>query len=242
MNLPEVKKQNEIMNNREIRICVPITGRNLGEFIGNMEKARRLSGLVELRSDFIEGLQPSDVSLIRKKAVQESIFTCRKKTEGGKFGGREQQRIAILNEALGLSFNYVDIELSTLQEDKIDLSRKGKTKLIVSHHDFEGTPNEIVLRKIIGDMKERNPDIIKVATQVINPEDNYKLFRLMLDDSIGLPRILIGMGKLGEITRIIGPILGNYLTFASMNNQVTAQGQIDINQLRRIYKLMGVKS
>ena len=242
MNLLEAHHQEESTRENGIRICIPVIGKSVREFIGNMKKAQRLSNLVELRTDFIESLKPTDILLVRQNTGQESIFTCRRKTEGGRFDSSERERIAIIDEALRLGFGYVDIELSTLEKNQLDLTIRGKTKLIVSYHNFEETPDEVVVRKLIENMKKYNPDIIKVATQVVSPDDNYKLFKLMLDESIGLPRILIGMGELGIITRIIGPILGNYLTFASTNNQVTAPGQIDINRLKRIYKLIGVIS
>lgn len=55
-----------------------------------------------------------------------------------------------------------------------------------------------------------------------------------------LNTIIEDMGKLGKTTRIIGPILGGYLTFASVQNKVTALEQIEINQLKKVYRLMGL--
>lgn len=236
----EQPKLKQIRRKTEIRICIPVIGKSMGEFIDNMRIAQSVSNLIELRVDFIEDIKLQDIAQIKRNIDQESIFTCRRRNEGGQFQGSEVKRIAIIEKALNLGFDYIDIELSTLNENQLDLSKKGKTKLIVSFHNFEETPNEDVLRAIIENMKKYQPDIIKIATQVIKPEDNYKLFRLMLTEMVDLQRIIIGMGKLGKITRIVGPVLGCYLTFASVQDQISAQGQIDINQLRKIYKLMRI--
>lgn len=242
MTLVERNPQSEPLNRgNEIRICVPVIGESVDEFIGNVKMTQQLSDLIELRTDYINGLKQEDIPLIRENIDQKSIFTCRIKTQGGKFKGSEQERIAIHNEALGLGFDYIDIELLTLKENQLDLSKRGKTKLIVSDHNFDKTPQESTIRKLIKEMKRYNPDIVKIATQVVSPNDNNRLFRLMLDEAIDIPRIIIGMGELGKLTRIFGPLLGSYLTFASAGNQATAKGQIEVGQLRKIYESMGYK-
>ena len=223
---------------KNIRICTVIIGNNLDQFLENLDKAQRISEFLELRVDYIKNLKAGDISVIKKNLKKEAILTCRKKTEGGRFKKSEEERIIIIEKALNLGFGYVDIELSTLEEHRLNLSRKEKTKLIVSHHDFEKTPDEETLKKLIKTMKKHHPDVIKIATRVIKPADNFKLFRLILDKKIELPRIIIGMGKQGKVTRILGPVLGSYLTFASVGEQITAQGQININQLEKIYKLI----
>jgi len=223
-----------------VKICIPIVGVSMDQFIGNMRSVQGVAKFIELRTDFVEGLKPQNISQIKHNVNRESIFTCRRSDEGGKFQGSEEERVAILKEALSLGFDYIDIELSTLQERRLDLSSRGKTKVIVSYHNFEGTPEEDTIRKIIQTMKKHQPDIIKIATQIVRPEDNDKLFRLMLDETLGLPRIIIGMGELGKITRVFGPVVGSYLTYASTDDQETAPGQIDINNMRKIYRLIGV--
>jgi len=51
------------------------------------------------------------------------------------------------------------------------------------------------------------------------------------------PLVVIGMGQLGKITRIAGPLLGSLFTYASHDKgKETAEGQIDHMLLRKIFK------
>jgi 3-dehydroquinate dehydratase-1 len=47
--------------------------------------------------------------------------------------------------------------------------------------------------------------------------------------------IVLGMGDKGKITRVLQPYLGGYLTFASLDGSNSAPGQIDYNDLEKLY-------
>ena len=72
---------------------------------------------------------------------------------------------------------------------------------------------------------------------VNNHSDIAKLVRLMVKKTLNQKRIVIGMGGKGKITRIIGPLMGNYLTYASTEFGQSAPGQIEIRKLKEIYNL-----
>src|SRR3989338_2103945 len=65
-----------------------------------------------------------------------------------------------------------------------------------------------------------------------------KIYRLLTNKPHTEERIVIGMGEFGKMTRILGPMLGSYLTYASTPYGESAPGQIDINELKEIYKLL----
>lgn len=223
-------------NNHKIIICIPVVGENLTGFLSNLEKAQRISDFVELRVDYLKNLRWQDIGIIKKNVRKKAIFTCRKKDEGGRFNQDESARLKIIDTAINLGFDYVDVELSTLQE-KHDLARNNNTKMIISYHNLQKTPSLIYLKKIINKMKHTNPAIMKIATFVRNEEDNSKLFRLMLEKNKNEERIIIGMGEKGKITRILGPVLGSYLTFASTFLGETGSGQINYEKLKNFYKI-----
>ena len=76
-------------------------------------------------------------------------------------------------------------------------------------------------------------DIIKIATNVINDNDNIELVKLLINKDKDI--IVLGMGEKGKITRIISPLLGGYLTFASVDGNISASGQISLSDLIHIY-------
>lgn len=207
---------------KKIKICTPVIGKTLKEFLKNLDRVQEVSEMVELRIDKIKNLSEQDLKLIRTKTVKEVIFTSRRKE--------------IILKALKLEFDYVDVDLSLIKELKLLKSKK--TKIIVSFHDFKKTPNIQDLTKIINRMREWKVEIIKIATMVNNDQDIGNLVKILLNKKENEKIIVIGMGEKGKITRILGPLLGSFLTFASTQYGETAPGQIDIEKMKNIYKLL----
>lgn len=218
-----------------VRICLVVTGKTLDEFLNNLVAAERESDLVEMRADYISGLKSTDIDIIRQKSTKPSIFTCRKQEEGGKYNGTEKSRLDIIRHAIDLGFDYIDVEYSTLKNLKID---KKNSKLIASFHDFEKTPPYWELTRLVFDMKQTNADIIKIATMVTKEYDLQVLYRILLSKKPSENQIIIGMGQLGKQSRILGPLLGSYLTYAATDTSATAPGQININAMKTIYSLL----
>src|SRR5258708_5018969 len=102
---PDRQKPEQKNIGKETRICVPVVGSSMAEFMRNMRNAQGLSNLIELRVDYIEGLKPQDVARIRDNVAHEAIFTCRRPEEDGKFKGPDEKRIAIIEEALQRGFD-----------------------------------------------------------------------------------------------------------------------------------------
>lgn len=223
-----------ILNMNQIRICTVVTGQNIDEFVRNLDTIQNISDLIELRIDFIEDLKIDDITVIKSKTKKPAIFTCRKQEEGGHFTGTEHQRIEILKKAIETEFKYVDIEYSTMQSQTFE--ENSNTKFIISYHNFKETPKYWELTKLIFDMHSCNADIIKIATQVNTDYDVQILFRALLSKKPEDNQIIIGMGEKGKQTRILGPLLGSYLTYASTEISETAPGQIHIEKLKSLYK------
>ena len=218
-----------------IRICTPVIGYTLEEFLGNLKKTQEISDFVELRVDYINNLSLDDILVIREKTKVLSIFTCRKKEEGGKFQGDEKEQVKILQKAISLGFDHIDIELSTMKDFQF---KHVKTKLIISYHNFAETPSYWDMQSIIYEMNSFKPDILKIATMMKEEYESTKIYRLLTNKPHTEERIVIGMGEKGRMTRILGPLLGSYLTYASTQYGESAPGQIEVKNLKAIYKLL----
>ena len=46
------------------------------------------------------------------------------------------------------------------------------------------------------------------------------------------------MGAVGRMTRILGPLLGSYLTYAATPWGESASGQIQIEELKKVYNTL----
>lgn len=210
-----------------MRIAIPITASTMDEALEDIDKAAEVADIIELRIDY---MQNPDLERLLAHSSLPKIVTNRTQYEGGKFQGSEEKRIAYLQEAISLGVEYVDIELNHFRP----LDKKS-TRLIVSYHNFEQTPEDLdeIYKRIVN----KGADIVKIATKAQNYEDNLRMLNLIANsdrDTIG-----ICMGKEGIITRVLGPVYGGYLTFASLGEgKSSAPGQLTADELREAWRFL----
>lgn len=192
---------------------------------------------MELRLDVIKNLTSQSaadiIHTIKELSDVPIILTNRTKDEGGFFNKTEEERIKILSDNASL-VEITDIELSTnelLRQQVIN----NANKTIISYHNFEKTPSQEFLQNII-DEAVKIGDIPKVAVKPEKIEDTYILLKLLMKNR-GI--IAISMGKIGSYTRVISPILGSPVTYASVNDE-SAPGQLDIETTSEMIKKLKI--
>ena len=204
-------------------ICISISEKDKARLI------ERLSG-VDLAEIRLEALSPTvdDVKEIFSQPAR-LVATMRPGNHS------DEERLRILAAAIGAGAAYVDIELDSstiVREGVLAAARKSGCQVIVSHHDFEQTPDGEQLRKIVGECFAVGADIAKIACLANSRADAARILGLLDGEK---PVIAIGMGKLGRITRVAAPLLGSPFTYASQGEgQGTAEGQIEARELRTI--------
>jgi 3-dehydroquinate dehydratase/shikimate dehydrogenase len=215
-------------------ICVPIISETTERAIEDMNRAIPFADLIEIRADYIKNPDLKSILSAKKKPV---IITIMPKHENGKFVGPEEERIALLKQAIDLGADYIDINLGCPGLEGLLKNRKG-TKAIVSYHSFKDTPHD--LPGICRALEAQGADIIKIATFANRLSDNLKMLNLIKESETDI--IGICMGELGEISRVLAPLYGSYLTFASLEKgQESAPGQIPAETLKNIYRLEDIK-
>ena len=205
-------------------ICLSIAGISYDECL-------QLAGsepFVEFRFDLLEFSLVQVQNTVR--ASNRCIATCRPGTMTG------QERIQVLEEAIGAGADFIDLEIESdavYRENLITRARSAGTEIILSYHNFESTPGPDELNRIVEECSESGADIIKIACQVNQTEDLLNLVQLYRN---ARRMIVIGMGEKGMISRVAAPFLGAEFTFASMGrDQETAPGQISRDRLNGIY-------
>jgi 3-dehydroquinate dehydratase/shikimate dehydrogenase len=208
-------------------ICVSIgRGRHRHMIAEHKHLVEQGARLVELRLDYISG----EVNI--KRLVSDRpcpvVITCRRPQDGGKYNGPEEQRQLLLRTAIAEGVEYVDLE-----EDVAGLiPRFGRTKRIVSMHDFRKTPENI--EEIHRRLLTRDPDIVKMSTMANHPHDNLRMLRLSRESKV--PTIGLCMGDIGIPTRILAGKFGSPLTYATFSHERTlAPGQLSFQQMNEIY-------
>ena len=162
------------------------------------------------------------------------IVTNRRREEGGGFTGTEAERVAILEEAARLGADYVDIETATDPALKAELRAAlagGTTKLIVSWHDFSGTPSAEFLKAKLAACMADAPAIVKIVTHAGAAADCLRVLELIpRARQKGQAIIAFCMGSAGKISRIMAPLLGSAISYASLEpEEASAPGQLTIH-------------
>ncbi len=220
-------------------ICVPITSKTVTEAIDNIKKAENVADIIELRVDYLKN---PDLKVLLEATQKQVIVTCRKKNEGGLYDGDEKGRVDLLLNAIAAGADYVDVELSTPEPLFEELKKKqDQTRLILSYHNFEQVPEGLQI--IFDRMLQKGCEIIKIAVMANSIDDNLKIFDIIeqaKDKSINI--IAFCMGEYGEISRILSPIFGSYLTFGSLSRGMeSAPAQIPADILKNIYRVNELK-
>lgn len=209
-------------------ICVSIgRGRHRYLIAEHKHLAEHGAKLVELRLDYIQ----SAVNLNRLLPERPCpvVITCRRERDGGKWARSEEQRQLLLRQAIVAGIEYVDLE----EDIAAKIPRFGKTKRIISYHDFNETPED--LAGLHARLAALDADVVKIATMVNHPHDNLRLLRLCRDSKV--PTVAIGMGEAGTPSRILCKRFGAPFTYAALDaGKLLAPGQLSFQQMKEVYR------
>lgn len=195
------------------------------------QEAREFADIVEFRMDKaedpIEQLRDYNGNL-------PVIATNRTRWFGGK--AEDTGRLDTLFAASRFDFvEAVDIELETARSGDWILNqfRDNDVELIISHHDFESTPDKDILIAIIEQCAAYG-DVAKVATLPQNKEDTLTSLGAINEvTQRGINAAGISMGEIGSHTRVVGHLYGSQIGYAPLESDNTeyAPGQIPIKKL-----------
>ncbi len=223
-----------------LRICVPVVEATVNRARGKYQRAARKGLWTEIRLDYLEEPTPNLPKLFRT-LPGPVIVTNRLGAEGGRWQGSEADRRRLLEEALNLGVTCLDVELAADALFRQEIAaRRGKTKLILSWHDFVGTPDAIRLEAVLAEMLDADADIIKLVTMAQLPEDNVRLLSLIPKAKAqGKEIIAFCMGPLGKWSRVAAPLMGSFLSFAPFSKSgASAPGQLTVNDLKKVWRTL----
>ena len=159
--MPNHRKQKTENRKQPLRICVPVVEASTNRARSKYLRAARKGLWAELRLDYLE--QPELKRLFRTHPGPV-IATNRLKEEGGRWTGSEAERRTVLEEALALGADYLDVELAADSAWRREMwERRGSAKIILSWHDFSGTPDTDRLEEILQKMLAQEADVIKMV-------------------------------------------------------------------------------
>ncbi|MFB6490307.1 MAG: type I 3-dehydroquinate dehydratase [Thermoproteus sp. AZ2] len=194
---------------------------------------------IEARLDPYRGDWRAASELLAKLAQSKVVIaTIRSKEEGGLFRGGEEERLGAYLRALEAGPQYVDVELNSEIKEEV-VKAKGTSKIILSVHDFSGTPPLATLKSWADAAVGAGADVVKIATTARSWEDNFALLSLI--GSAQKPTVAFAMGPLGLLSRVFAPLMGAPFTYAALDKPA-APGQLPYGAMEAIYASLGLYS
>jgi 3-dehydroquinate dehydratase/shikimate dehydrogenase len=226
------------MAERQARICAVITEPTVKEAREAIQRAATVADLIELRLDYLRDFdfnEPARLSALLQPKPLPVIVTCRAPDEGGQQTIDEGVRLRLLAAALEQGADYCDIEAAHYDEPA--MMRLDSSRLIVSYHNFNETPSDLMA--IYDHLVTRPAAIHKITVRAGDLSDSLAVFRLLdRAASEGRRVIAIAMQEAGMLTRILGPSHGSFLTFGSLaRGHESAPGQMTCDELRDVYRV-----
>ena len=206
----------------------------LGADLESAVRMRRLPDLFELRLDRLAGIADQVESAL-PKLRKPLIITARHPHEGGARELRLRERRDLLSRFLNHA-DYVDIELRSAAalRSLLKLAANKNVGRIISFHNFKSTPSVRLLAKKTREAKSHGADIFKVATRTDTPMELGRLLEFMAGSRLNLALAVMGIGKLGAISRVMLARAGSVLIYASVGAASDVQGQLSLERLRAL--------
>jgi 3-dehydroquinate dehydratase-1 len=203
--------------------------------VNSARKAKQLGAdILELRIDLLSQ-KPQGILEELKKLELPVIIANRMADQGGSWQASEDERIRELLVLLPLA-DAVDIELCARDRDSVvNKARKAGKTVIISTHDFQKTPENMVMDGIIRESMEAGADIAKLAVMPGSLLDVLRLLEVTLHAKG--PVCTIAMGATGKHSRIIAPVYGSVMTYGYVDTP-TAPGQLRIDELKNLLKML----
>lgn len=210
------------------KTCISIAVNDQKSLSDSIDIASKKADLIEVRFDYIQKDELDKAIEIASNIKERTIFTCRRREEGGKFEGSEEERIDILKRFIDIKPLLVDIEYNTLLNHKFDADN-----ILVSWHNFEYTPSNEELSKQLSKMLKFSNNV-KIVTFAKNFIDNISvlgLYNQITDEKL----VAFCMGEFGMASRVLSMLYGSPFTYTTLDKPV-APGQLQIDQLKEALK------
>jgi 3-dehydroquinate dehydratase-1 len=197
-------------------------------------RMRKPPDLFELRLDRLAGLA-DEVETVLPRLRTPLIITARDPREGGAHKLRLRQRRDLLARFLSHA-DYIDVELRSARTLRafLAIAKAKNVRRIISFHDFKSTPSARLLVAKAQNAKALRADIFKVATRTDTPTELGRLLEFITKNRVNVRLAVMGIGRLGDISRVLLARAGSLLIYASLGPAPDVEGQLSLEQLRAL--------
>jgi 3-dehydroquinate dehydratase / shikimate dehydrogenase len=218
------------------KLIVSLKGYPWLELQQQIQQAEPLADWIELRLDLMPHYELSQLVAFVQSISTPIIWTLRTITQGGDFEGTRKDYLEYLQQLLAWKPAWVDVEAWVTDENYQMLRQASPdTHWIVSWHQLPTVSEEleVIYQRLI----HLPADYYKLTLTAHTATDSLKLLNFAKEKNRSSSHLcIVGMGKLGEPTRILAPLAKCPFTYSALNKgQETAPGQLTAHELQHVY-------
>lgn len=240
-----VKAKNLVIGEGRPKTIVPITGSTADEALAQAKVigASDYTDVVEFRLDFLDiAMEPAKLATLGKQLPallggKPIISTFRTQAEGGKKPIGDQAYADLYTTLLRAGFSdLIDVEMfrdAAVVTRLVDAAHRSGAGVVMSSHDFGGTPAVEEMLSRLRRQQELGADILKLAVMPRDPADVLKLLSATWEMSsryADRPLMTMSMAGNGVVSRLAGEIFGSAMCFG-MIGRASAPGQVEVDKL-----------
>ncbi|CAE6504417.1 MAG: type I 3-dehydroquinate dehydratase [Candidatus Nitrosotenuis sp.] len=216
------------------KTCATVAESTPRRVLAVVSDALKKSDYVEIRFDFLKPEKVPEALHLVRRYLGRCVCTLRPKSEGGRFEGSEEERISILKLIAEYGPYLLDVEFSTISKNMRlrNYIRSTGSEILVSWHDFGGTPRHSKLQQMLRKMRKFSRNV-KIVTTANTVADTVSVMSLYRQKDVNL--IAFAMGSAGQISRILCMQFGSPYTYVSLGRPV-APGQMSLAQVKSMLR------
>ncbi|QDT66398.1 type I 3-dehydroquinate dehydratase [Calycomorphotria hydatis] len=208
-------------------ICVSVTSHSRQLAKVDLFNASSQGDIVELCLDYL--LKEPEFPDLFSACKKPILVSCRRAEEGGEWRGTEEERQALLRNAIVAGPDYVELELDIASK----IPRFGNTKRVVSYNCKKGILKNV--DDVIARAKDANADIVKFTWSTPDLNAAWPLLAAVTKKR-ELPVVGIGIGQAGLPFSLLAHKYGSPWVYASLEKGMEAvEGMPTIHELTDSY-------
>ncbi len=209
-------------------ICISVTPQSRRLAKVDLLNAGRYCDIIELCIDHMIK-EPDFVDLL-DGIPRPVIISCRRKEDGGKFEGTEEERMMLLRQAIVSAPAYIEIEADLA--DKIP--RFGKTRRIISYNSLNKPPGKVeeLYAEAVNQLKA---DVVKVTWRTDTLDTAWSMLAAV-SKRREKPLVGLGQGQSSLMLSMLSMRYGAPWVYAALEKGMEAYpGQPTVFDLHEIY-------
>ncbi len=215
-------------------ICISVTPESRQLAKVDIYNAANQCDLVEVCLDRLH--KEPDVKDIISGCKKPVLISCRPVAEGGHFDGTEEERLALMRQAILAGPDYIELDPKSAQK----IPRFGKTQRVVSFASMTRPLNDV--EEAFEEATRCQADIIKFTWPTETLESAWPLLAVVSQKRM-LPVVGLGLGRCGLTFSLLGRKYGSPWIYAALERGMEAfPGQPTVGELDDVYRWRQVDS